>query len=134
MNRKNMTYQSVFLLLIFLAFNLTTHAGGPANEYYHQLDYLTIKQLFEKGQTYYQQGKSDSALICFSMCGNRNANEVSREEKKLCVRALVESSQLYFLFYDYGKASSQLLKALKLSREYELEEETPKIYVEQAHA
>lgn len=133
MNTHNkMLVRTYFFIIIFiLIFPLNIHADRTVKQPYKQFNRLSISELFEKGQSYYRAGKKDSALILFSLCETRDIESASRKEKIHYIRALVQSTQLYFLFYDYENASNRLLKALKLSRQYDIHEETPKIYVEQ---
>ena len=133
MDRYNKILEPIclFVVILILFFPLNICANKSVRQLYKQYDRLSISELFEKGQAYYGEGKKDSALIFFSLCESRDVESASQKEKSLYIRALVQSTQLYFLFYDYEKASDRLLKALKLCRQYDINEEAPKIYVEQ---
>lgn len=133
MDRYNKILEPIcfFVAILILFFPLNICANKSVKQLYKQYDRLSISELFEKGQAYYSEGKKDSALIFFSLCEDRDVESVSQKERSLYIRALVQSTQLYFLFYDYEKASNRLLKALKLCQQYDINEEAPKIYVEQ---
>ena len=133
MDRYNKILEPIclFVVILILFFPLNICANKSVRQLYKQYDRLSISELFEKGQAYYGEGKKDSALIFFSLCESRDVESASQKEKSLYIRALVQSTQLYFLFYDYEKASDRLLKALKLCRQYDINEEAPKIYVGQ---
>lgn len=120
-----------FIVISVFCFPLNIRADKSAEPIQNRFNHLTITELFEKGQTCYKEGKKDSALIFFSLCETRDVESASQEERRFYIRALAQSTQLYSLIYDYEKASNRLLRALSLSRRYEIQEETPKIYVEQ---
>ena len=101
------------------------------NSVYSKWNNLKTDSLFNLGKDFLNKEQRDSALICFSICGNKATADISKEEKSICINALTSSARLYFCFYDYDKACQQLIKAIKLCDESKMDKELTGIYMEQ---
>lgn len=128
---KNNTILKIIMysLLQLVAFN--SIAEENLNSIYSRWNDLKTDSLFNLGKSFLEKEQRDSALICFSICGNKATTEMSKEEKSICINALTNSARLYFCFYDYDKACQQLIKAIKLCDESKMDKELTGIYMEQ---
>lgn len=116
-------------LLQLVVFN--SAAEENLNSIYSRWNDLKTDSLFNLGKSFLDKEQRDSALICFSICGNKATMELPKEEKSICINALTYSARLYFCFYDYDQACQQLIKAIKLCDESKMDKELTGIYMEQ---
>ena len=119
----------LFILLQFVVFS--SNAEERLNSIYSHWNALESDSLYNLGKEYLDKQQRDSALICFSICGNKATKEMPYEQKSNCIKALTFSARLYFCFYDYDKACQQLIKAIKLCDDSKMDKELTGIYMEQ---
>ena len=89
------------------------------------IDYSS-KRLSEMGQSFLKDGKSDSALVCYSIIAGRYNKDLSAEELRVCREAYLQKWMIYFnKLYDFSKAYENLAKAEEISRKLnEIDPET----------
>lgn len=128
MNNKLNRLISLFLFSLMV---ITVDGERRFNDVYLQWNRLPSDSLFSLGQQYYEQEKLDSALICFTISGNKSESATTIKEKSTCVKSLILSARLYFIYYEYDKACDQLIRAIKLCDEEQMSENLTGIYMEQ---
>ena len=119
----------ISLILLFIA--ICPSYSNSLNNLYTQFNKLDIDSLYTMGMRYNNTHCYDTALVCFSICGSRAHASMPSEKKSICVKALTLSARLYFKFYDYGKACSLLVEAIKLCNEEVMEKNLTGVYMEQ---
>lgn len=122
----------VILVIIASLLGVFTASGvRQFNDIYMHWSSLSTDSLYFLGKEFYDKNQLDSALICFSICGNNSTTAQTSNEKSLCVKSLILSARLYFIFYEYDKACEQLIRAMKLCDEEDMSENLTGIYMEQ---
>ena len=122
-------YISIFVL--YVAISLLVSAESRLDSVYAQWRTLSTDSLFSRGISYYEKHQDDSALICFSICGNRPVSAMSTREKSMVVESLTMSARLYFRFFDYGKAYEQLAQAMAICGDKDMGDCMTGVYMEQ---
>ncbi len=117
--------------MICVLFALNANGTESFNKTYTDWNTLSIDSIYNLGEKFLREEHRDSALICFTICGNKANSDLSQKLKSKCVKSLTNSARLYFCFYDYEKACDQLIRAIKLCDESEMSQELTGIYMEQ---
>ncbi len=133
-----LTIRHILLALCLLlvspaAYSVRVNARGIFNPYDHEsFSGMPTETLLKKGSQYLKsaQTEPDSAMMCLSIIVNRYDNNPSAGEAEAAVTALINISYLWReSYYDYARAYKALLKALKISKEYDLSNQLPHIYM-----
>lgn len=115
------------------SFAVTVTARGKFNPYDHEsFSGIPSETLFKKGSEYLDLAltEPDSAMMCFSIIANRYDDNPSHNDASLVVTSLINISYLWReSYYDYARAYSALLKALKIAEDNNLEQYLPYIYM-----
>ncbi len=124
----------LYLLIASLsAFAVPVKARGVFNPYDHEsFSGMTTETLLEKGSEYLKsaQTEPDSAMMCLSIVVNRYDNNPSYGDAEAAVSALINISYLWReSYYDYARAYTAMVKALKISKEHDLTTQLPYIYM-----
>lgn len=125
--------RTVLLLLVVLTGALPASAftsnGKDAGRLYEQLVNGDLAQLKEKGKKMIEVNP-DSSVMYFSAVAARYDDNLSDEEKDLCIGSLNNLGYVYFFVYNNPlKSYEYLLKALKLSEETGINTSQPHIYL-----
>ncbi len=84
-----------------------------------RLTHLGSDKLVPMGIAYLNRDVPDSAMICFTIVANRRYDSKSKDELKLCTRAIKEIGNLYKDHYcNYLEASKFYNQSLELARQY----------------
>lgn len=90
----------------------------PTADFYNDLSKLSTPVLFSKGKQYQQDAISDSALVCYTLLGNRYSPSASEEDKRCCILSFASIGYIYYFhYYDYSKAFESLARAKELMEE-----------------
>ncbi len=127
-------YLCLCLLIASLsAYSVPMKARGVFNPYDHEsFSGMTTETLLKKGSEYLKSAKTepDSAMMCLSIVVNRYDNNPSYGNAEAAVSALINISYLWReSYYDYARAYTAMLKALKISKENDLTSQLPHIYM-----
>jgi AraC-like DNA-binding protein/Tfp pilus assembly protein PilF len=76
---------------------------------------LTLQQLFDTAQCYYNKNEYDTALIYYYFIVNTPLKDNDIEQQKIVINAFVNSGLIYNYFCDYRSAYEFCIKALNLS-------------------
>ncbi len=109
-------------LISLTAYSVPVKARGVFNPYDHEsFSGMTTETLLKKGSDYLKsaQTEPDSAMMCLSIVFNRYDNNPSYGDAEAAVSALINISYLWReAYYDYARAYTALMKALKISKEH----------------
>ena len=110
-------------LLVSMCYVVSEAQPTRTVEFYNSMMKLPSDELCRRGEDYRQQPSAiDSALVCYSIVSNRVGNAKTREDKKLCVKALAEMAYIhYFHLYDYPRAFAYMASAEELAQEWGLQ-------------
>ncbi len=122
------------LLIVSLsAYSVPVKARGVFNPYDHEsFSEMTTETLLKKGSEYLKSAQTEpvSAMMCLSIVVNRYDNNPSYGDAEAAVAALINISYLWReSYYDYARAYTAMVKALKISKEYNLTTQLPYIYM-----
>ena len=116
---------------------LGTPAAEAANaaqiQNYDRWKSLPSQALLDKGNSYWQSGQLDSALVCLSILSNRYNEKMPLAEKELCCKATIDCEDLYHnYFFDYQLAYRYLLKAEEIAAQNQFKQLLAHIYLHEA--
>lgn len=95
-----------------------------------QWDDTSLAKLKAEGNAMLQRGQMDSALILYTIAGNKYDNDMDDEDKTLCATALNNAGYIYtFHLNNYSAAYSSLLKAQHIAEDAGLKDILPTIYL-----
>ena len=130
-------YKAVLRTVLFLLVVLSgampasafTSKGKDAGRIYEQLINGDLAQLQDKGKKMIGVNP-DSSVMYFSAVGARYEDNLSDDEKDVCISALNNLGYVYFFDYNNPlKSYEYLLKALKISEENGIDSTLPHIYL-----
>jgi len=115
----------IFLWILLLVNVLICNA--QTEQSYKQFLNLESDVLYEKGLSYRKGGLDiDSALVCFTIIGNRANKSKEEQEHELCIKAYIEMAYIWFFdYFDYPKAVENMVKAKELMDKWGID---PPIY------
>ena len=92
-------------------------------DFYNSMMKLPSDELCRRGEEYRKQPSAvDSALVCYSIVGNRVDNARTDADKKMCIKALTEMAYIhYFHLYDYPQAFAHMANAEELAQKWGLQ-------------
>lgn len=121
------------LLVSLSAYSVPLKARGVFNPYDHEsISGMSTESLLKKGSEYLKsaQTEPDSAMMCLSIVVNRYDSNPSYGDAEAAVSALINISYLWReSYYDYARAYTALVKALKISKEHDMASQLPYIYM-----
>lgn len=110
--------RTMILLVVLVVAGVPCRASQSANG----IKDSELSALLKQGQRFFKEAKQDSALSCFSRVENAYREDMSVENKEVCVRALLGKWViLYSSYFDYPGAFEALLKAKSISDDNALE-------------
>lgn len=90
---------------------------------------MSTRQLFDQGDAYLNNDRSDSALMCFSLAAHHYKPGMAKDEKEMCAMAYIGQWNVYFLYqFDYEKSYESLMRAKEIYDELGMEK--PFLYME----
>lgn len=121
---------SIFIILLCA---LQLHAASYKYniDFYDRWNKLSGDELLKKGYDFQQNGKLDSAMICFNIVTNRHhENEENKESKRLASKAMFSIGYIYmFYFYNYEQAYNYMQQSLELSEKEGFTGNLPYLYL-----
>ena len=120
-----------FALSFCLFFPMKTIAKEKPEEellHYKNLIELTSPQLYKHGESFFQNGNLDSALIYYNILFSRYTDVMTLGEKYLCAISLYKAGNIYYQKISYPKAMECFLKSLRISEECEFEDILSELY------
>ena len=74
---------------------------------------MSPAQLNHKARGFEAAGIADSALIYYNVLSDRHNTALGKEDRRLCVDAMLSAAGIYYEMFDYGKAMELLLRCTK---------------------
>lgn len=116
-----MKFKSYVLTLLFTIIAVSTSAESLGG--YQKYMNLNSEKLLKKAEEYKRRECMDSALVLYSIVSNRTYNTDDKEEIKRCCKAYIGKMMIYFsYFFDYNNAFENLLAAIDLAKEHDINE------------
>lgn len=107
---------SLLIIISLLFFSVSISNGQPS--YYKEWLDKPTEVLMKQGLDYFDNGKSDSALVCFGIVSQRYNKDMSELEKEQCCYANLRIWFIYFSkIYNYSKSYEKLLMASEINNE-----------------
>lgn len=101
-----------------------------SKEEYERLLSRPLKGLMDKGNSYYDADRLDSAYLMYAAVASRYTPSMSDEDKKMCERACNNAAYISHIYYnDYPQACALLLKGLEIADEVDFKDAYPFIYL-----
>ncbi|MDR2928194.1 MAG: AraC family transcriptional regulator [Cytophagaceae bacterium] len=75
---------------------------------------LSLQQLLDTAEYYYQKNANDTALICLNLVMTASIKGKNTEQQKLIIEAHNKSAVIYYWMCDYRKSYELLIRALDL--------------------
>lgn len=101
------------------------------NTMYKKMSKYSSDKLIEMGLDMFRNRNDyDSAVVCLAVVKNRYKESLSKEEKRNCIIATSASGYLsLYRFHDFGRSYDCFEKALKISQESGIRDQTPRLFM-----
>jgi AraC-like DNA-binding protein len=120
-------------LLVCSFFTNDIHAQNGHSDFYYKWVSKSTPELIERANTFlYKRNMIDSALVCYSVIANRYEENMPTDKKLIAsvVNAKFNIGYLYCAYYyDFSKAYDYLQQSLSLSKQYNMKDYQPYIYL-----
>lgn len=108
---------TLLIITLLLIVGLSTTGSAAETTIIERAASKNIAELENLGDRYFQYGKPDSALICFSLIANNPSLQGSTPAKR--AKAFNKCGHLYFLSHNFPSAYECFLKAISQGDDYE---------------
>jgi AraC-like DNA-binding protein/Tfp pilus assembly protein PilF len=109
---------TILFLLPFIAYSQAVLSNSsPASDIISGFRQLSVKQLLDTANYYFNKNSTDTALICYSLITNTSIKDTDVKQQKGVLEALNKTAVIYYNLSDYRAACEFWIRALILCEE-----------------